>query len=135
MSEIKSENKLVLTGKLINPKFKTYGNVDVCNGSVLFYRKRKGEFVSNFITFSAFKNLAKEISNTENKSKIRMVGKISQNSWIDKDGNKQNKINLDVNEFELLEAPKESSNTNADNGNQQPKSVPVENEPDEEVPF
>ena len=64
-----------------------------------------------------------------------MVGKISQNSWIDKDGNKQNKINLDVNEFELLEAPKESSNTNADNGNQQPKSVPVENEPDEEVPF
>ncbi len=134
MSDIKSENRLVLTGKLINPKFKQYPTVDVCSGSILFYRKKQGEFVSNFLTFSAFRNLATIISKVENKTKVRVVGKLNHNSWIDKDGKKQNKITLDVDEFEVLEAPKDA-NTNPNNESKPAQSAPVENEPDEDVPF
>ena len=134
MPEKKSKNRLEITGKIFKNELKRYGEFDVCNGTLAYNRKRKGEFVKNYLNFSAFKNLAIEVSKLEKDTKVVLIGRVGQNSWTDKSGGKRTSTNLDIDEFEVME-DSSSSSENSGNEPEQAESAPVENEAEDDVPF
>ena len=134
-----SINRVVLTGNLTRePELKrTASGVAILNFGIAVNDRRKdpqsGEWgdYPNFIDCTMFGTRAEAVSDYLHKgSKIGLEGKLHYSSWNDKQGNKRSKLDVTIDEIELL-TPKDSKPRNTTPDTQYPEASVY----DDDCPF
>lgn len=101
-----SINTYVISGNLTkDPELRaTTSGTSVCNGSICYNSRRKGqsgdwEDVPNFFDFVAFGKAAEVLARKQKGDKIVLNGELTQRSWEGKEGERRSKVELLVREF------------------------------------
>lgn len=101
-----SINTYVVSGNLTkDPELRaTTSGTPVCNGSICYSSRRKGqdgewEDVPNFFDFVAFGKAAEILARKQKGEKIVLNGELTQRTWENKDGERRTKVELLVREF------------------------------------
>lgn len=130
-----SINTYVISGNLTkDPELRaTTSGTSVCNGSICYNSRRKGqngdwEDSPNFFDFVAFGKAAEVLARKQKGDKIVLNGELTQRSWESKEGERRSKVELLVREF--VDASRQSSTQKHD------QEKPQEQELfDEDIPF
>ena len=127
-----SINTYVVSGNITkDPELRaTTSGTPVCNGSICYNSRRKGqsgdwEDVPNFFDFVAFGKAAEVLARKQKGEKIVLNGELAQRSWEDKEGNRRSKVELFVHEF--VDASRQSA--------PQKPAQDASDEFEEDVPF
>lgn len=126
-----SINTYTVSGNLTkDPELRaTTSGTQVCNGSICYNSRRKGQSgdwkdVPNFFDFVAFGKAAEVLARKQKGDKIVLNGELTQRSWENKDGERHTKVELLVKEF--VDTSRQSA----------PQRQPQEQEVfDEDIPF
>lgn len=101
-----SINTYTVSGNLTkDPELRaTTSGTPVCNGSICYNSRRKGqsgdwEDVPNFFDFVAFGKAAEVLARKQKGDKLVLNGELSQRSWENKEGERRTKVELLVREF------------------------------------
>lgn len=101
-----SINTYVISGNLTkDPELRaTTSGTPVCNGSICYNSRRKGqsgewEDSPNFFDFVAFGKAAEVLARKQKGDKIVLNGELTQSNWESKDGERRYKVELLVREF------------------------------------
>lgn len=101
-----SINTYVISGNLTkDPELRaTTSGTPVCNGSICYNSRRKGqsgdwEDVPNFFDFVAFGKAAEVLARKQKGDRIVLNGELTQRSWESKEGERRSKVELLVREF------------------------------------
>ena len=101
-----SINTYVISGNLTkDPELRaTTSGTPVCNGSICYNSRRKGqngdwEDAPNFFDFVAFGKAAEVLARKQKGDKIVLNGELTQRSWEGKEGERRSKVELLVREF------------------------------------
>ena len=128
-----SINTYAVSGNLTkDPELRaTTSGTPVCNGSICYNSRRKGqdgdwEDVPNFFDFVAFGKAAEVLARKSKGDKIVLNGELTQRSWETKDGERRTKVELLVREF--VDASRQSAQ-------QKPAQDSSEEMFDEDCPF
>lgn len=130
-----SINTYVISGNLTkDPELRaTTSGTPVCNGSICYNSRRKGqsgdwEDAPNFFDFVAFGKAAEVLARKKKGDKIVLNGELSQRSWESKDGERRSKVELLVREF--VDASRQSATQKPAHEQSQEQDVF-----DEDIPF
>ena len=135
-------NNVTLIGRLTaDPTVKTLeGDVKVANFTLAVektYKNKDGERDANFISIVAWRKTAELIEKYLKKgTKVVITGRLQNNNYTNKDGQKVYDIRIMVEDIEFAESKSESSNSSAKS--EQPSGNDFLNIPDglvEELPF
>lgn len=128
-----SINTYVISGNLTKgPELRaTTSGTPVCNGSICYNSRRKGqdgnwEDVPNFFDFVAFGKAAEVLARKQKGEKVVLNGELTQRSWENKDGERCTKVELLVKEF--VDASRQSAT-------QKPAQDSSDEMFDEDIPF
>jgi single-strand DNA-binding protein len=109
-----SINTYVISGNITkDPELRaTNSGTPVCNGSICYNSRRKGqsgdwEDVPNFFDFVAFGKVAEVLARKQKGEKILLNGELTQRSWESKEGERRSKVELLVREF--VDAPRQNA--------------------------
>lgn len=101
-----SINTYVISGNLTkDPELRaTTSGTPVCNGSICYNSRRKGqsgdfEDAPNFFDFVAFGKAAEVLARKQKGDRIVLNGELTQRSWESKEGERRSKVELLVREF------------------------------------
>lgn len=101
-----SINTYTVSGNLTkDPELRaTTSGTPVCNGSICYNSRRKGqsgdwEDVPNFFDFVAFGKAAEVLARKQKGDRIVLNGELTQRSWESKEGERRSKVELLVREF------------------------------------
>lgn len=101
-----SINTYTVSGNLTkDPELRaTTSGTPVCNGSICYNSRRKGqsgdwEDVPNFFDFVAFGKAAEVLARKQKGGRIVLNGELTQRSWESKEGERRSKVELLVREF------------------------------------
>lgn len=129
-----SINTYVISGNLTkDPELRaTTSGTPVCNGSICYNSRRKGqsgdwEDVPNFFDFVAFGKAAEILARKQKGDKIVLNGELTQRNWETKEGERRYKVELLVHEF--MDASRQGSKRPAQ---EQPQEQDVY---EEDIPF
>lgn len=123
------------SGRIVNDVvLNTKGQTMWINNTLAIYnRKRVDEHWEDdtiFVEFSVFGKNAEIINKyTKKGDRITLLGKITQDRWVDKNGNNRNQLKLLVEKIHLIDYAKPQENNSKDISNSN-----VAND-DEEIPF
>ena len=130
-----SINTYVISGNLTkDPELRaTTSGTPVCNGSICYNSRRKGqggdwEDAPNFFDFVAFGKAAEVLARKQKGDKIVLNGELTQRSWESKEGERRSKVELLVREF--VDASRQSSTQKPAHEQSQEQDMF-----DEEIPF
>lgn len=129
-----SINTYAVSGNLTkDPELRaTTSGTPVCNGSICYNSRRKGqsgdwEDVPNFFDFVAFGKAAEVLARKQKGDKIVLNGELTQRSWETKEGERRSKVELLVREF--VDAARQGAKRQAQ---EQPQEQELF---DEDIPF
>lgn len=101
-----SINTYTVSGNLTkDPELRaTTSGTSVCNGSICYNSRRKGqsgdwEDAPNFFDFVAFGKAAEVLARKQKGDRIVLNGELTQRSWETKEGERRSKVELLVREF------------------------------------
>lgn len=101
-----SINTYVISGNLTkDPELRaTTSGTSVCNGSICYNSRRKGqsgdwEDAPNFFDFVAFGKAAEVLARKKKGDRIVLNGELTQRSWESNEGERRSKVELLVREF------------------------------------
>ncbi|ULO04590.1 single-stranded DNA-binding protein [Campylobacter sp. RM12651] len=120
------------TGRLVNEvMLHTKGQTMWINNTLAIYNRKKvderWEEDTIFIEFSAFGKNAEMINKyTRKGDRISLIGKITQERWVDKNNNNRTQLKLLVEKIYLIDYIKPDTNKN---------SIENINDEDSEIPF
>lgn len=129
-----SINTYVISGNLTKaPELRaTTSGTQVCNGSICYNSRRKGqsgdwEDLPNFFDFVAFGKAAEVLARKQKGDKIVLNGELTQRSWESKEGERRSKVELLVREF--VDASRQGAKRHAQEQPQEQEAF------DEDIPF
>lgn len=127
-----SINTYTISGNLTkDPELRaTTSGTSVCNGSICYNSRRKGqsgdwEDAPNFFDFVAFGKAAEVLARKQKGDRIVINGELTQRSWETKEGERRYKVELLVREF--VDASRQ--------GSAQKPSQDAQEVFDEDIPF
>lgn len=130
-----SINTYVISGNLTkDPELRaTTSGTPVCNGSICYNSRRKGqsgdwEDAPNFFDFVAFGKAAEVLARKKKGDRIVLNGELTQRSWESKEGERRSKVELLVREF--VDASRQNATRNPAQEQYQERDVF-----DEDIPF
>lgn len=118
-------NKVIMTGRLTrDPEIRTSGNTQIARFSLAVDRrfKREGEPDADFFNCTAFGKTAEFVEKYLTKGiKVNLVGRVENNNYTDKEGNKVYSVQILVEEIEFAES-KNASQGQSKEANVTPES-------------
>lgn len=132
-------NIVVVKGTLVRPfdiaQLNNEAKTVVARGCIAVNKNRKGEdgrYLSNFFNVTFFGKTAENVTKFFDKgSKIIVTGKLDQDSYVNKDGQKVNTVTIIGDGFDFAD----SKNKESKSESEVPTAVPAGDPLEEEMPF